>query len=163
MATDFFIKIDGIEGESTDEKHAKEIELTGWSFGVTNQGTMASGGGGGSGKAEFSDITIRKRVDRSTPKMLKAAASGDHIPKIVLVSRKAGGKGGQVDYLTVSLGDVFISGYQSDAGIGGDSIPQESIKLNYATIKYEYKPQKPDGSLEGSVTAGYDRHLNKFS
>ena len=156
--SDHFLKIDGIEGESTDDKHAKELEIQSWSWGATNLGTMGSGGGGGAGKADFSDITISKTVDKSTPKLLKACATGLHIKSMILVSRKAGGD--KQEYLKVTLEDVLISSYQSSAG-GGNPVPDESIGLNYGKISYEYKPQKADGSLEGSITMAYDRHANK--
>jgi type VI secretion system secreted protein Hcp len=160
MATDFFLKIDGIDGESTDDKHKGELEIESWSWGATNMGTMGRGGGGGSGKADFSDITITKYADKSTPKLLKAVAEGQHIKNMLLTCRKASGSGGQVEYLKVTLEDVMISGYLSSAS-NGNPIPSESVVLNYAKIKYEYAPQKGDGSLEGFIPAGYDRHANK--
>ena len=160
MATDFFLKIDGIPGESTDKNHAGELEIQSWSWGATNQGSMGTGGGGGSGKADFTDITITKFADKATPKLLKAVAEGQHIKSMLLTCRKASGGGGQVEYLKVTLDDVMISGYHSNAGGGGSPIPMESVSLNYAKIKYEYAPQKGDGSLEGFIPIGYDRHQN---
>lgn len=162
MATDFFLKIDGIPGESTDEKHKGELEIESWSWGATNEGSMGRGGGGGSGKADFSDIVITKYADKATPKLLKAVAEGQHIKSMLLTCRKASGAGGQVEYLKVTLEDVMISGYTSSAS-SGMPIPSESVTLNYAKIKYEYAPQKGDGSLEGFIAAGYDRHTNKAS
>jgi len=159
--SDIFLKIDGIDGESTDDKHKNELEVQSWSWGATNQGTFGSGGGGGGGKANFSDITITKYVDKSTPKLLKAVATGQHIKSMVLVCRKAGGD--KQEYLKLTLSDVLISSYQSVSKPEDGPIPKEEIKLNYGVINYDYKPQKADGSLEGSVAVGYDRHANKAS
>ena len=53
---DYFLKIDGVDGESADDKHAKEIELESWSVGATNAGSFSSGGGGGSGKVAMADF-----------------------------------------------------------------------------------------------------------
>jgi type VI secretion system secreted protein Hcp len=156
--SDFFLKIDGIDGESTDDKHKGELEIQSWSWGATNQGTFGAGGGGGAGKADFSDITISKYADKSTPKLLKAVATGDHIKSMVLTCRKAGGQ--QQEYLKLTLEDVLISSYHSSASGGSSPIPNESIGLNYAKIKYEYKPQKADGSLEGAIAISYNRHTN---
>lgn len=159
--SDFFLKIDGIEGESTDDKHKGELEIQAWHWGAVNQGTFGAGGGGGAGKAEFSDINISKFADKSTPLLLKAVATGQHIKQMILVCRKAGGD--KQEYLKLTLEDVMISSYHSSAAGGSSPIPNESIDLNYAKIKYEYKPQKADGSLEGAVPMGYDRHANKAS
>jgi type VI secretion system secreted protein Hcp len=160
MATDFFLKIKDIPGESTDDKHKGEIEIESWSWGASNMGTMGRGGGGGSGKADFSDITISKYADKATPLLLKAVAMGQHITNMLLTCRKASGAGGQVEYLKVTLEDVMISSYTSSASTG-NPIPSETVGLNYAKIKYEYAPQKGDGSLEGFIPAAYDRHANK--
>src|SRR3546814_17052827 len=63
------------------------------------------GGGGGTGKAEFSDINFSKQADKSSPTLVKAAAEGEHIKEVVLTCRKASGKGGQVEYLQVTMND----------------------------------------------------------
>lgn len=159
--SDFFLKIDGIDGESTDDKHKGELEIQSWSWGATNMATMGAGGGGGGGKADFSDITISKFADKSTPKLLNAVATGQHIKSMILVCRKAGGD--KQEYLKVTLSDVLISSYHSSASGGSSPIPNESISLNYGVIQYEYKPQKTDGSLDGAVAVKYDRHANKAS
>lgn len=163
MATDYHLKIDGIEGESLDDKHKNEIEIDSFSWGVSNMGATGRGGGGGTGKADFSDINFTKQADKSSPKLVKAAASGDHIVKAVLSCRKASGKGGQVEYLKVTLEDVMVSNYQTGGSAGASSIPMDQFSLNFAKVKYEYMPQKADGTLEGAVSAGYDRSSNKAS
>lgn len=161
MASDYLLEIDGIKGESTDEKHKDKLEIDSFSWGVTNSGSMGRGGGGGTGKAEFQDVHFTKQTDKSSPLLMKAAASGEHIKKAVLTARKAGGKGGQVDYLKITLEDVMVSSFQSAGNAGNSSIPNDSFSLNFTKIKYEYMPQKADGSLEGAVPAQYDRSLNK--
>src|SRR3546814_2540642 len=66
---DYHLKIDGIEGESLDEKHKGEIEIDSFSWGVTNMGGGGRGGGGGTGKAEFSDINFSKRSEEHTSEL----------------------------------------------------------------------------------------------
>src|SRR3981189_3517926 len=87
---DYFLKIEGIPGESADSKHKDEIDLESWSWGVTQGGTMAYGGGGGAGKASFNDFHFTMKVNKSTPKLMLACANGEHIKKAVLTCRKAG-------------------------------------------------------------------------
>lgn len=163
MAVDYFLKIDGIKGESTDEKHKGEIEVESFSWGISNHGTMGRGGGGGSGKAEFTDLSFTKWGDSSSPLLVKAAASGEHIKQVVLTARKQGGKAGQVDFMIVTLSDVMVSSYQTGGHGGQDSIPQDSFALNFSKIEYKYSEQGSDGSLKGSQVAKYDRATNKAS
>ena len=164
MASDYLLELDGIKGESLDEKHKDKIEIDSFSWGVSNEGNMGRGGGGGTGKANFQDLHFTKQTDKSSAKLVGAAASGEHIKKATLTARKAGGKAGQVDYLKITLEDVMISSFQTGGNSGGNSsIPVDSFSLNYTKIKYEYMPQKADGSLEGAIMAMYDRALNKVT
>ncbi len=163
MASDYLLELDGIKGESLDEKHKDKIEIDSFSWGVSNDGNMGRGGGGGTGKANFQDLHFTKQTDKSSAKLVGAAASGEHIKKAVLTARKAAGKAGQVEYLTITLEDVMVSSFSTGGNAGSSSIPMDQFSLNYTKIKYEYKPQKADGSLEGAIMAQYDRALNKVS
>jgi type VI secretion system secreted protein Hcp len=156
VAADYFLKLDPkVEGESVDSKHKGEIELESWSFGVSNGASALQGGGAGAGKSVPRDFTATKRIDKSTPRLAQAVAMGDHFKSAIITVRKAGGT--QQEYLTITLNEVFISSYQG-GGAGGSSQPMESISLNYSKLVQEYKEQKADGSVGGSIKLGYDWH-----
>jgi type VI secretion system secreted protein Hcp len=156
---DYFLKIDGIDGESQDDKHKGEIEVTTFSWGATQGGTFASGGGGGAGKVNMKDFHFEMAHNKASPKLMLACAKGDHIPKAVLTCRKAGGD--QQEYSKVTMSDVLVSRYDHSAGVDGDPIPKDSISLDFSKIEVEYKPQNADGSLGGAIKAGWDRKANK--
>jgi type VI secretion system secreted protein Hcp len=160
MATvDYFLKIDGVEGESTDDKHKKEIELESFSFGATNAGSFSSGGGGGSGKVAMADFHVVKKVDKASAKLLAACCTGEHFKSATLVCRRAGKE--QQEFLTIVFTSVLVSSYQSGGSAGSDVIPMDQVSLNYAKIEFKYKEQKPDGSLGGEVVGGWDVTTNK--
>ncbi len=152
-AVDFFLKIEGVDGESQDKTHKGEIQLDSWSWGETNAGTFAHGGGGGAGKSVSQDFHFVAKTSKASPKLLLFCAGGDHINKAVLTVRKAGKE--QQEYLIYTLSDVLVSSYQN-GGSGGDVIPMDQFSLNFAQVKIEYKEQKADGTLGGAVTAGYN-------
>ena len=85
--------------------------------------------------------------------MFLACASGQHIKDGTITVRKAGK--GQQEYYTVKLSDCLVSLYNQAAVAAGD-IPQDEFALNYGKIEISYKPQKPDGSLDTAVEAGWD-------
>lgn len=155
---DYFLKLEGIEGESTDDKHKNEIDVLSWSWGETQSGTAAHGGGSGAGKVSMQDFHFTMRVNKATPTLLLACATGQPFASAELVCRKAGGA--QEEYLKYTFSDVLVSSYQT-GGAAGDTIPTESISLNYAKMEVEYKPQKPDGTLDSPVKVGYDLKANK--
>lgn len=156
---DYFLKVAGVDGESTDDKHKGEIELESWSFGGVNSGSFSSGGGGGSGKVVLQDFHFVKKTDKASAKLLVACCTGEHIKTATLVCRKAGGD--QQEFLTIILSPILVSSYQSAGSSGTDIIPMEQISLNFGKIEYKYKEQKPDGSLGGEVIGGWDVTTNK--
>lgn len=158
MAADMFLKITGIKGESTDDKHKGEIEIESFTFGVSNTGTAGRGGGMGAGKASFQDISFSKRADAASPILMQKCATGDHIDKALLTVRKAGG--GQQEYYKIILSDLMISSF-SNGGSYGDSVPSESLSLNFGKIEFEYYTQNKDGSLGSPTKVGYDMEANK--
>jgi type VI secretion system secreted protein Hcp len=159
MASDYFLKIDGVDGEATDATHKGEIEVLAYNWGESQVGTHGAGGGGGAGKVSMQDFHFTMRVNKASPKLMLACATGDHLKTAKLTVRKAGGD--QQEYMTVTFSDVLVSSYQT-AGVGnGDSIPNESISLNFGKVEFEYKPQKADGTLDSPVKTGYDLKTNK--
>ena len=162
MATkDYFLKLDGIKGESTDAKHKGEIEIESFSWGETNAGSFSSapGAGGGTGKVSFQDLHCTKLTDIASANLMYHCASGKHIPKALLTVRKAGEQ--QQEYYKVEQSDVLVSSYQSGAHGGGDLLPTDQFSLNFAKIQFEYYPQDAKGKLGSPEKAGWDLKGNK--
>ncbi|HEY4613282.1 MAG TPA: type VI secretion system tube protein Hcp [Bacteroidota bacterium] len=158
-AVDYFLKLKGIDGESTDHKHKNAIDVESFSWGETNSGTHAGGGGGGAGKVAMQDFHFVMRINKASPKLMLACATGEHIADGTLICRKAGTD--QQEFLNIKMTDLLVSSYQTGGSGHGDIVPTDQISLNYAKIEFEYKEQKPDGSLGGAVKAGYDLKANK--
>jgi type VI secretion system secreted protein Hcp len=142
MAGDIFLKLDGIDGESVDAKHTKEIDIDSWSWGMTQTGSTHIGGGSGTAKVSVQDLSFTKRIDKSSPNLAKYCSDGKHIKKGVLIQRKAGGNS-PVEFLKIELEDIIVSSYQT--GSSGE-IPTDSFSLNFAKYKFVYAEQKADGS-----------------
>ena len=160
MASDIFAKIGDIKGESLDDKHKDEIEVLSFSWGVTNPAVISggSGGGGGAGKATFHDLSIVHNLDKASPLLLRACATGMHIKDAVITHRKAGK--GQQEYLTFKFRDVVISSFQT-GGSEETPVPTDSVSFSFAKLEVEYKPEKSDGSLGAAVDFRYDLKTNK--
>lgn len=155
-AVDFFLKLGDIDGESTARGHEKWIEIESFSWGVSNAGATATGGGSGTGRAVPSDFTFVIPMTSASPKILDSVFSGEHIKTAELSARKAGGEQSG-DFLKWKLTDVLVSSYNTEGG--GDS-PMESIALRFAKVEISYATQKPDGSLATAITSGWDLKLN---
>jgi type VI secretion system secreted protein Hcp len=158
MAFDMFLKLDTVSGESIDDAHKGEIDLLSWNFGATQTGTAQVGGGAGAGRVQVQDVTLTKRVDRSSPLLFSLCCKGDHVAKAQITVRKAGGS--PLEYLKVHLEKVLISSYATIGNEAGDQII-ESLSLNFARAQLEYTPQKDDGSGAPAVIKGWDIGANR--
>lgn len=158
MSGDYFLKIDGIKGESKDDKHSEEIEIESYSIGVSNGGSMAGGGGGGMGKANFTDFHFTKLIDKSSPELMLACANGKHFKDAVLVLRKSGED--KLEFETVTMTDVVISSYQSSGHGGNGVLPSDSASLNFAKIEFSYVEQDNKGKGKGAVTTSWNVKSN---
>jgi len=160
MASDNFLQISGIKGESTDDAHVDWIEISSFSWGVSQvaSATKSSSGGGTTQRADFADLTIVKAVDSATPKIFLACAKGDHLDEVVLELCRAGGD--KLKYMEFKLSNVVISNHSMNGGEGSE--PTESISFNYGKIETTYtKQSRKGGGAAGNVAAGWNLESNK--
>ncbi len=157
MAVDMFLKLDGIPGESKDQKKVGEIDILAWSWGMSQSGTMHMSGGGGAGKASFQDISCTAYYEKSTPELMTACSTGKHIASGVLTVRKAGTE--QLEFIVYKLTDILVSSVSTGLS-GGEDRPTVNFSLNFAKIETEYFEQKKDGSLEAAKRFGYNIEEN---
>ena len=158
-AVDYFLKIEGIEGESTNATHKGEIDLESWSWGEVQSHPAGAGGGagGGTGKVTMNDFSFTTRLSKASPKLFLRCAEGSHIKAAWLTAHRGASKAADY-FLKWTFSDLLISSYQT--GAAGD-VPIDQVSFNFAKIEVEYKPQKPDGSFAGSIKAGCDAKTNK--
>jgi type VI secretion system secreted protein Hcp len=148
MAFDAFLKMEGIEGESSDKTHPREIEIESFSWGVTNTGSAGTGGGGGAGKAVSQDFHFTTLLSKASPSLMLACATGRHSQLATLTCRKAGGSG-QVEFLKIKLMDVLVSSYQTGGNTGGDDVvPTDQFSLNFAKIDVFYTVAKTGEEID---------------
>jgi type VI secretion system secreted protein Hcp len=153
MAADMFLNLDGIKGESQDSKHKGEIEILSFSWGMAQVGAGHRGTGSGAGKVEIADITFSKYIDKSSPSLMTACASGDHIAKGKFTVRKAGGT--PLDYVTLDMEKIFVAGYQT-GGSGGSELLTETVTLNFVKVKLEYWTQTDKGAKGENANFSWD-------
>jgi type VI secretion system secreted protein Hcp len=160
---DYFLKLDGIEGESKDAGHEGQIVIDSFSWGENSseagmilpavQSARESSGG----KATVSDFHFEKKMDKASPKLMEAAASGQHFNEAILIGLRAGDD--RQEFMIIKFSDLLVSSYQT----GGNSsdIPTDSFSLNFSKIEFEYKTQNPDGSAGETVKGGWDVKKNE--
>jgi type VI secretion system secreted protein Hcp len=160
---DAFLKIDGIPGESTDDKHKDWIEILSFDFGMIqpSSATDSSAGGGTTERVDLEDMDLVKHLDKASPKLYELCCNGKHIKDATLELCRAGGD--KTKYLEVKMEQVVISSARpSGKSEGSDGFPTEKISLNFGKVKWTYTQQKrADGSGGGNVAGGWDLTANK--
>lgn len=155
----WFLKLDGIPGESLDAAHKDEIDVEAYSFGVSQSSSSSSAGGGArAGKAAFQDFHFVTKISKASPKLMVACASGTHIKEATLSGTRGAAKA-KSDFVVYKMRDVLITSVQQ-AG-GQDELPTEQLSLNYSKIEVNYFPQSAAGKVEPPVTAAFDLKANK--
>ena len=140
-------------GESVSEHHPNAIDVQSYSMGVSNPVAISVGTGLGSGKASFSALNVLKRLDRSSPILLKDVALGTHFSTADLYVEDLTGR-----LITqVHLNDVFMESVQDS---GGGQFPAESISMVFQSLFWTYYVQNPDGSNGTPTTGGWDAVRN---
>jgi type VI secretion system secreted protein Hcp len=157
VAEQWFLKVDGIAGESTSAKYAGAIDVQAWSWGVVGGVSAATGGGAGTGKATFQDLHVSTLISKASPLLLKACATGTHIKTVTLHGVKAGQK--VQEFLTYTLSDAVITAVQQ--GDADSGAPVEHVTFGFRKVKVDYRPQKADGTLAAAVTFAYDVAASK--
>lgn len=156
MAVDYFLKLDGIPGESTDAKHKGEIDVLAFSWGVSQAGSSGRGVGVSAGKAIFEDLLVVARTSRASPKLWQACATGQHLKTAVLVCRKAGKA--PLEFLKITLTDVTITSYEIDSS--DEELPLDQVALAFAKVETEFVSVDPKGKAQPPVTTGWDLTKN---
>ncbi len=157
MAVDMFLKLTGIDGESSDTVHAGEVDVLAWSWGASQSGTMHLGTGGGSGKVAVDNLSVTKYVDSASHSLLKHCHTGGHIEEGILTIRKAGGS--PLEYIILTMRGIIVSSV-STGGSGGEDRLTENVALNFKEFEYAYTPQALDGTGEAAKEFKWDVPAN---
>ncbi len=121
---------------------------------MAQSGSGNRGTGSGTGKVDVHDITITKKLDKSSPTLQLACANGKHITKGKITFRKAGEN--PLEYLTIDLDNVFISNYAISHANGSSEVPSETVSLNFVKIKTEYWTQSDKGAKGENANFSWD-------
>ncbi len=158
MAYDSYLKIVGVDGESTADGLAGYMEIFSFSFGASNPTSIGPGSSGsGAGRVAVSSFNVMKRTEKASALLFQSCCQGQHFAKADVVLRKATGKDGkQQTFLKYAFEEVFIDGIQSSGSSGGDDSPTESLSFTSGKCEIEYYSQDDKGTMKKVGQAAWD-------
>jgi type VI secretion system secreted protein Hcp len=163
MAIDVYLQIEGIKGESSDDKHPGWIECVSvqWSITQPRSATASTGGGHTAERVEMDEVTLVKHADLASPILMQSCAMGKTMPRAKLEFLRADGQGERIKYFEVELENVLLGHVQ--AVIQPGDILAESIGLKFSKVKWKYTQQKIGGGAGGNTAGGWDLAMNKVA
>lgn len=161
---DMFLKLmdPDIYGESVDEavpkSHRKEIEISGWSWELTNPDSKAAEGKDEPTKTNVKSIVVHKHYDASTRTLMQCCANKTNIAKGTITCRKNDGNQ-KLDYLVIKLNDVKIRTINWPTAT--DDVVPEDIELIFTEFYVSYKPQSNEGpAIKAQSNEGRAMHVD---
>jgi len=164
MATDVYLHIDGIKGESQDHQHKDWIEVTGihWALHQPRSATSSTAGGHTAERVEMSDVSFAKLTDLSSPILAQHCAMGKTIAKARLEFFRADGDGARIKYFEIELENVLVGMIKPHLG-GSDKYLSETVNLKYSKAKWKYSQQRIGGGTGGNTIGSWDAATNKVA
>jgi len=160
-AFDMFLKIEGVPGESTDDKHKEWIEILSYSWGVSQPaaGSLSTGGARSAERCDHSDFSVVKTLDKASPKLALFCSSGQHITEVILVLCRS--EGDKPQYMKYKMTDVIISSVSVAGSAGTEVLPVEEVTFAYTQIEWTYTEYDPvSGKAKGDVKAHWNLETN---
>jgi len=151
-AFDMFLKVEGIPGESRDERHKDWIEVLSWSHGITNPveiGPIRTGG-----RSEHQDFSVVKLLDKSSPKLNLFCCTGEKIGDAKVELCRTDGE--KEPFMVYELRDVIITAIRPGGSAEGGERPTEEVTLNYGKVEWTYTEFDEAGQPRGNVKAHWD-------
>jgi len=163
MAIDVYLHIDGIKGESTDDRHKDWIECksVSWAVEQPRSATSSTGGGHTAERCEHRDVVITKLADLASPILLQTCSAGRTIPKAKLEFMRADAQGERVKYFEIELDNVLI-GAVSPSVSEGDILTEE-VGFKFSKVRWKYTQQRISGGAGGNTSGGWDLATNRIA
>lgn len=163
MASDYYLQLDGIKGESTDAGHVGWIECrtVTWSISQPKSATASTCGGHTAERAELSEIMLSKLLDLASPILAQTCACGKTIAKGRLEFQRADGAGEPIKYFEVELENVLIG--HIAPSFDGSGQPAESLGLKFSQVRWKYTKQSVGGGVSGNTSGGWNLSNNRIA
>jgi type VI protein secretion system component Hcp len=156
-----FLYIEGVPGEVSDANFTGWLDTRGWSWGTKRNITSntSTQGDRESANAIITDLTIRRRMDKATPKLFIEACCGTG-KKIKLVQTKTGTGNGADVFIEYTFHNALISNYQIEANTKSPTRPYEEITISFIELDVKYTQYDEDGNPEAPVAVGFNTATN---
>jgi type VI secretion system secreted protein Hcp len=145
--------VDGVQGPSSSKTGFIDILSFSWGVAqsIVDMRTASGATKMGHGRADFINLIITKKLDKTTPLLFDHCASGDLLKEVYLLYDKPVGDK-QDDFFRIYLKDVIVTSVQLSST---QETPSESVSFAFGAVEVAYKPEKANGTLDAAISKGY--------
>ena len=156
MAVNYFLKLDGIPGESQDPSHVGQIGVLSWSWGMSR----AAPTGTTNPKPNVSEFSIFKDVDLASAPLMRACLGGTVIKSGLFVGAKVGSDFPNSPFLQMNFQQLRVTSVQDS---GSSEVPSESVSFSFGIVTFTYTPTDPAGTPGMPKAYTYNIGQNKLT
>jgi type VI secretion system secreted protein Hcp len=156
---DYFLRIDGIPGESPSDRHKEEIEVKSWGWGANQMQPNSEAPGA---KIQVQELAFTMKTNKATLGLISCCLEARRVRQAILTCSRAGPRFGE-EYMQVKLSDIQVSSFvmgghaKEEEQIDKFSLAFQRIKFAYpikscvltppVTLKWSLLPEGKDGAL----------------
>jgi type VI secretion system secreted protein Hcp len=154
LMPDMFIRVTGtrsgkVKGEWQRDSNALkvgDIQILSWSWGVRSPTDTWEGTA--TGKRQFLELRVRKRVDTSTPVLYSILKTNELLKSVRLMVFKAGSDLEDLPYFILTVSEARITSMGTSPGEGQEAHELfDQMTFAFRKVQMGYNTQLPDGSL----------------
>lgn len=121
-----------------------------------NIGSQSSGTG--SGRVDFKEFSITRKIDKASPTFFRMACSGTPFKNVALALRRS--SGGSTSGLFFLRFDFKLVAVKTISYSHDETSPKEEVTFEYGGFLLRYCPQNSDGTQGAIQQDGWDRTKN---
>jgi type VI secretion system secreted protein Hcp len=148
----YFLKLDGIPGESTVKGYEDWIEITDFSLGASRG---AVNGSTSAKQPKEIQVHFEAPLSKASPLLMLSTFDG----KPIKTGNLSVSDGRLNTFLKIDFVDVVVSSYE--VGSTETERPQDQASLSFGKIKFSYYGQTADGSVSKPITISWDLRSEK--
>ena len=156
-----FVHIEGIEGEVSDSLHKDWLDILSVSLGVNREITSntSTRGDRESSNAAMSELTIKRFMDKATPRLHIEACCGRGKTVTIHQTKTGAGTGADV-FIQYTLHNAIVCEYKMAAWAQDTDRPIEKIKISFTKLEIRYTPYDDNGMAASPLSVAFDTATN---
>lgn len=149
-----YMNISGIAGECTEKDHMGWIDVVSVYHGLDVDTTAGATSPGGVLRPVIQGFTVAKRLDKASPELAQAVATGTPLQQVQVHIMRLSSTGARIWY-AFTLHNAVVTKCHLGIVADGQSAPTEEVSLSFRAIEAVYTEYDANGAAKGTTNYMY--------